>query len=54
MSELRPTNDDLLEGMGNLPKKTLFLYPDDLERGQSICVHSLTDGGSQSGKATPA
>jgi hypothetical protein len=44
MSELRPTNDDLLEGMAKLPKKTSFLYPDDLERGQYICVHSRTDG----------
>jgi hypothetical protein len=43
MSELTPANDDLLEGMDNLPRKSLFLYPDDLERGQYICVHSRTD-----------
>jgi len=44
MNEPKAANDDLLEGMGKLPKKGLFLYPDDLEQGQYICVYSRTDG----------
>jgi hypothetical protein len=44
MSEIEAANNDLLDGMGKPPRKGLFLYPDDLARGQHICVHSRTDG----------
>lgn len=43
MSELKTGNHDVFEDVGSLPKKSLFLYPDDLEPGQLLCIHSRSD-----------